>query len=117
MAVVLTTVGIGWTIDRLDGALEAGDYIGWGTGAGTSAAGDVELRTEASEARVVATKSQPSANVLRFVGQIVADADKTITNVGNLTQNVGGVLIVHGDVSQPVVTGEICDVTIDLQAA
>ena len=59
MATVFTTVGKAWAIDKLDELLQTtGDYIGWGTGAGTAAIGDTTLFTEAAEARVVATRSQ-----------------------------------------------------------
>ena len=82
MATVLTTVGKNWIVDVLDGLAVTADYIHWGTGAGTSAVGDVDLFTPATEARVLATRSQPSADTVRWVGTLTADGAKTITNAG-----------------------------------
>jgi len=98
MATVLTQVGEEWVVDKLDEAVQTtGDFIGWGTGAGTAAKGDSVLFTEASEARVTATRSQPVADKIRWVGTITANGTKTITNAGNFTASTAGTLIVHGD--------------------
>lgn len=97
-ATVLTTVGKAWIVDKLDETLQTtGDYIAWGTGAGTAAVGDSTLFTEAAETRVVATRSQPSADVIRWVGTITSLSAQTITNAGNFTASTVGTLIVHGD--------------------
>lgn len=84
MADIFTSVGEGLVADYVDGTANAPAnwYIGWGTGAGTAAKGDTTLFTEASEARVTATESQPTADANRFVGTITADGTKTITNAG-----------------------------------
>lgn len=99
MAAVETTVGDNMLTDYLDGttAVPANWYMGWGTGAGTAAKADTTLFTEAAEARVAATKSQPSANVNRLVAQIVAGGSKTITNAGVLDATSGGNLVLHWD--------------------
>lgn len=97
-ATVLTQVGEEWIVDKLDETIQStGDYIGWGTGAGTAAKGDTTLFTESSEARVVATRTQPVADKIRWVGTMTADGAKTITNAGNFTAATAGTLIVHGD--------------------
>lgn len=85
MADVFTTVGKNLIADYFDGTASAPAnwYIAWGTGAGTAAVGDTTLFTEASESRVTATESQPSANVNRLVGTLTcAGSGKTITNAG-----------------------------------
>lgn len=98
MATVLTTVGKEWIVDKLDETVQTtGDFIAWGTGAGTAAVGDTTLFTEASEARVTATRSQPSADTIRWVGTLTANGAKTITNAGNFTALTGGTLLVKGD--------------------
>jgi len=74
-----------------------GDYIGWGTGAGTAGKSDTVLFTEASESRVTATRTQPAADKIQWVGTLTASGSKTITNAGNFTASSGGTLIVHGD--------------------
>lgn len=117
MATVLTTVGKEWIVDKLDETVQTtGDYIGWGTGAGTAAVGDTTLFTEASESRVVATRTQPAADKVRWVGTLTADAGKTITNAGNFTASVAGTLIVKGDFTGiPLLTGDKIEFTIELQ--
>ena len=98
MASVVTSVGKQWAVDKMDSTVSTRlEYVAWGTGAGTAAVGDTTLFTEASEARVVGTLSQPSADVMRLVGTMTADGAKTITNAGSFTDAVGGTLGVHGD--------------------
>jgi hypothetical protein len=101
MATVLTNVGEQWVCDRASGvsALD-GQYVAWGTGAGTAAKGDSTLFTEASEARVsgtVTTNGTGASAKYQVVATIVADGVKTITNAGNFTASAAGVLIVKGD--------------------
>lgn len=117
LATVFTTVGKAWAIDKLDETLQTtGDYIGWGTGAGTAAVGDTTLFTEAAEARVVATRTQPSADTIRWVSTIVSASGQTITNAGNFTASSAGTLIVKGDFTGIVLaTGDQIQFTINLQ--
>ncbi len=117
MATVLTTVGKQWIVDKLDETVQTtGDYIGWGTGAGTAAVGDTTLFTEAAEARVAATRTQAAPDTLQWVGTLTAAAGKTITNAGNFDNSSGGVLIVKGDFTGIVLaTGDKIEFTIQLQ--
>lgn len=98
MATVFTDAGENLVADILDGTTAAPTwYVGWGTGAGTAAKTDTTLFTEASEARVAATMSQPSSNINQAVATITADGTKTITNAGILSAAAAGTLLVHGD--------------------
>jgi hypothetical protein len=117
MATVLTQVGEEWIVDKLDETSQlTGDYIGWGTGAGTAAKGDTTLFTEASEARVTGTRSQPAADKIRWVGTITADGTKTITNAGNFDASTSGNLIVKGDFTGiALASGDKIEFTIDLE--
>lgn len=118
MATVLTQVGEEWIVDKLDETIQTtGDYIGWGTGAGTAAKGDTDLFTPASEARVTATRSRPAADKIQWVGTLTcAGAAKTITNAGNFTASTGGTLIVHGDFTGiPLNVGDQIQFTIQLE--
>ena len=116
-ATVLTQVGEEWIVDKLDEVVQTtGDYIGWGTGAGTAAKADTALFVEASKARVVATRTQPVADKIRWVGTLTADAAKTITNAGNFTASTAGTLIVHGDFTGVVLAiGDKIEFTIDIE--
>ena len=116
MADIFTDAGENLVADILDGTTAAPTwYVGWGTGAGTAAKGDTTLFTEASETRIAATMSQPSANVNRAVAEITADGTKTITNAGILSAVSSGILLVHGDhTGVAVVSGDKIEYTIDL---
>lgn len=118
MATILTQVGEEWIVDKLDETVQTtGDYIGWGTGAGTAAKGDTILSSEAAETRIVATRTQPATDKIRWVGTLTcAGAGKTITNAGNLTAVTVGTLIVHGDFTGIVLAvGDKIEFTIDLE--
>lgn len=117
MATVLTQVGEEWLVDKIDETVQTtGDFVGWGTGAGTAAKGDTTLFTEASEARVTATRTQNLADKIRWVGTLTANAGKTITNAGNFTASTAGTLIVHGDFTGIVLAlNDKIEFTIDLE--
>ena len=102
MATIYTQAGEEKVVDLIDGVsavhLDATNAkIGWGTGAGTAAKADTTLFTEASEARVAAAISQPTADKNKWVGTITADAAKTITNAGLFDAASAGNLVVKGD--------------------
>lgn len=98
MADIYTDAGEDLTADILDGTTAAPTWrIGWGTGAGTAAKGDTTLFTEAAEARVNATMSQPSSNVNQFLALITSLSSQTITNAGVLDAASGGNLLLKSD--------------------
>jgi len=102
MATIYVSVGETVVVDLIDGTsavhLDAANAkVAWGTGAGTAAKGDTTLFTEASEARVVPTVSQPTADKNQWVGTLTADGAKTITNAGLFDAAAAGNLIVKGD--------------------
>lgn len=124
MATVLTTVGKDWIVDVLDGVVAVTpDHIGWGTGAGLAGAGDTDLFTPATEARVQATRAQPATGKIRWVATLTADASKTITNAGvfdgagsGSPPSGGAPLIVHGDFAGvSLQAGDKIEFTIDLE--
>lgn len=91
---VLVQVGEEQYVDWLDTGTQ---YVAWGTGAGTHSKSSTTLFTEASEARVTVTRTQPTPDKIRYEGTLSADAAKTITNAGVFTALTGGVLIVASD--------------------
>lgn len=121
MATVYTDAGEVVVVDLIDGTsavhLDATNAkIAWGTGAGTAAKTDTTLFTEASEARVAATVSQPAGDTNRWVGTLTADAPKTITNAGLFNAATGPTLIVKGDFTGiALATGDKIEFTISLQ--
>ena len=120
MATVFVQVGEEWLVDKIDETVQTtGDYIGWGTGAGTAAKADTALFAEAAETRATATRTQPLADKIRWVGTLTcATAGKTITNAGNFTAVTAGTLIVHGDFTGVVLAvGDQIQFTIDLEVS
>lgn len=121
MATVYTSVGETIVVDLIDGTSAVhldttNAKIAWGTGAGTAAKGDTTLFTEASEARVVPTVSQPTADKNQWVGTITADGAKTITNAGLFNSAAGASLIVKGDFTGIVLAlGDKIEFTITLE--
>jgi hypothetical protein len=118
MATVFTDAGEAFVVDKLDGVITdttKAEYIGWGTGAGTAAKADTTLFAEATEARVLGTRSQPAADTYRVVGQITADGSKTITNAGLFTAATVGTLVIHADFTGvPVLANDAIEFWFDL---
>ena len=118
MANVLTNAGRAILTNRIIGSGTEPKYVGWGTGAGTSAATDTTLFTEAASTsvsgpnnvRATGTSSRQTTSVTndthRVVGTLTAETGKTITNAGVFdadgaqttpTAPSGGNLYVKGD--------------------
>ena len=121
MATVYTTAGKAIIPDLIDGTSavhldNTNAKLAWGTGAGTAGVGDTTLFTEATEARVAATTSQPAADKNQWVGTITADGAKTITNAGLFNSAAGATLFVKGDFTGIVLaTGDKIEFTMSLQ--
>jgi len=118
MATVFTQAGEEWLADKVDESIQTKpEYVGWGTGAGTSAKGDIILFSEASEARVQGSMSQPAADKTRVVATLTcAGAGKTITNAGSFTNSTGATLVVKGDFTGvPLSVGDKIEFTIDIE--
>lgn len=101
MATVLTNSGKAITTNRLKGSGTEPNYVAWGTGAGTAAATDTTLFTEAAESRVAGTSTQQttttSNDTYQVVGTITASGSKTITNAGLFDASTSGNLYMKGD--------------------
>ena len=121
MATIYTQAGEEAVVDLIDGTSStilsaANAKIGWGTGAGTHAKASTTLFTEASEARVAATVSQPAADKNQWVGTLTADAAKTITNAGLFDAATVGTLVVAGDFTGVALAlGDKIEFTISLE--
>lgn len=104
MANVVTNVGKGIIAQRMFGATPTQaepKYIGWGTGAGTSAAADTALFTASAEARTSGTGSAVTTtntnDTHQVQGSITSSSAQTITNAGVFDAATAGNLYVHGD--------------------
>ena len=116
MAEVLTDIGTGWVASKLNEAIQTtADYVGWGTGVGIADKIDTALFAESTEARVLATRSQPDSNTVQWVALLTANSNKIITNAGNFTTSTGGDLICHANwTGVPLETGDKIEITIQL---
>ena len=101
MASVVNNAGRAIVTNRIKGAGTEPNYVAWGTGAGTAAAADTTLFTEASEARIAGTSSQQTTSVTndtyRVVQVMTANGSKTITNAGCFDASSGGNMLCKGD--------------------
>ena len=101
MATLIVTRGKQIWNDRLRGVGTEPSFGAWGTGAGTTAAGDTTLFTESAEARVAATTSTVTTTTTGDTYQAVwtqsASAARAITNGGLLDASTGGNLFLKGD--------------------
>lgn len=118
MATVFTQAGEELAADLFDGtaAAPANHYIHWGTGTNVAAKGNTALQTPGAEARVVAVRSQPAADVNRFVATITATSGKTVTEAGLFTASSAGIMPVRGDFTGVVLnTNDRIEFTIDIE--
>lgn len=118
MADVYTQAGEELVVDILDGTVSVPTnwYVAWGTGAGTAAKGDTALFTEAAEARVITTDSQPAADNNQWLGLLTSASVQTITNAGILSASTGGTLLLHSDFTGVVLAnGDKIEFTFQLE--
>lgn len=101
MATVLANRGKEIIVDRILGNGTEPKFIAWGTGAGTSAATDTTLFTEAAESRVTGTSSKVTTtttnDTYQVVGTMTAASGKTITNAGLFDASTSGNLFIKTD--------------------
>lgn len=100
MATVYTSAGEAVVADLVDGTSSThldntNAHVAQGTGTTAAAKGDTALVTEASEARVAATASQPAADTNQWVATITADGTKAITEAGLFNASTVGDLIIR----------------------
>lgn len=120
MATVFTDAGKDITTNRIKGSGTEPNYVAWGTGAGTAAAADTTLFTEAAETRVAGTSTRVTTTVTndtyQVVGTLVAAAGKTITNAGLFDAVTSGNMFMKGDFTGVVLaTGESIQFTNQVQ--
>ena len=100
MATLLVNTGRAIITNRLNGGGTTPQYVGWGTGAGTTGATDTTLFTEVLP-RVSGTVSQVTTSSTNDTFQVVATqtagTSETITNAGLFDASTSGNLFVKGD--------------------
>ena len=100
MATLLVNTGRAIITSRLNSGGTVPQYVGWGTGAGTTGATDTTLFTEVLP-RVSGTVSQVTTSTTNDTFQVVATqtagTTETITNAGLFDASTSGNLFVKGD--------------------
>lgn len=101
MATLVVNSGLAIITNRMRaGGTEPLD-VGWGTGAGTTAATDTTLFTEVETPRVAGTSSQQTTTVTNDTYQVVgtrtAGSGETITNCGLFDATTAGNLFFKSD--------------------
>ena len=119
MSTVLTNVARAKFIADLNATVTT-PYIGWGTGAGTSAVTDTTLFTEVTAERAASTPTITTTSVTNDTWQNVATltsvSGETITNGGLFDASSTGNLYVKGDFSGVVLNaGDKIQFTITIQ--
>jgi len=123
VATIFTNAGKAYVAAKLDGTnTNPPHFIGWGIGAGTAAAADTTLFTEAAEARTVGTKSRVTTTVandtFQAVGTITSLSGQTITNAGVLDATTTGNLVIHADhTGLPLLANDSIQYTFQLKLA
>lgn len=100
MATLLVNTGKAIVTNRIKGSGTEPNYIGWGTGAGTTALSDTTLFTETGTRQVGTSTQQTTAttnDTYQVVGTQTASGSVTITNAGLFDASTSGNLFAKGD--------------------
>lgn len=101
MATLLVNTGKAIVTNYLaGGAATQPKYVGWGTGAGTTALTDTTLFTETGSRATGTTTQQTTSttnDTYQVVGTLTASGSVTITNAGIFDASTSGNLFVKGD--------------------
>lgn len=105
--------------NRIKGSGTEPNYVGWGTGAGTTGATDTTLFTETGT-RTAGTSTQQTTtttnDTYQVVGTLTASSGLTITNAGLFDASTSGNLFIKGDFTGIVLnTGDSIQFTIKAQ--
>jgi hypothetical protein len=101
MATLLVNTGKAIVTNYLaGGAATQPKYVGWGTGAGTTAATDTTLFSETGSRTSGTTTQQTTSttnDTYQVIGTVTAGSSLTITNAGLFDASTSGNLFVKGD--------------------
>lgn len=114
---VVTTAGVGYLVDCLQGTVEPENlkYHGSGTGAVAEAVGDTALGTEVESRATGTTVEGASANIFRTVGTVSYTATRAITEHGIFSAvSVGTLLDRSVFAAVNVINGDSIEFTYEL---
>lgn len=127
MASVLSYLGEEWIVDRLIAtsgtySTDVGNYVGWGTGAGTANKSDTTLFTEsndpasASRTTGAVTKTGTGSTAKwQCVATVPSTTSQTITNAGTFKAGGAVAMFLKGDFTGiPLVSGDSITFTFTL---
>jgi hypothetical protein len=128
VANVLTNIGEEWVVDRLcasDGGADSsakGNFVGWGTGAGTANKTDTTLFTESNDpvssgrtTGVVSKTGTTSTAKWQCVATVPSTSAQTITNAGTFKAGGAVNMYLKGDFTGiPLANGDSIQFTFTL---
>jgi len=109
MASVLTALGEEWVVDKLVAtggtfSTDVGNFVGWGTGAGTANKTDTTLFTESNDpvssgrtTGAVTKSGSGTAAKWQCVATVPSTSSQTITNAGTFKAGGAVAMFVKGD--------------------
>lgn len=101
MATKVVNGGLAIVTNRMKAAGTEPNFVGWGTGAGTTAITDTTLFTEAAETRATGTSTRVTTtatnDTYQVVGTLTSLSAQTITNAGLFDAVSSGNLFLKGD--------------------
>jgi hypothetical protein len=100
MATLLVNTGRAIITNRLNSGGTIPQYVGWGTGAGTTGATDTTLFTEVlprTSGTVTQVTTSTTNDTFQVVGTLTAASGATFTNAGLFDASTSGNLFVKGD--------------------
>jgi hypothetical protein len=127
MASVLSYLGEEWVVDRLIAtsgtySTDVGNYVGWGTGAGTAQKSDTTLFTESNDpvsssrtTGAVTKTGTGSTAKWQCVATVPSTTSQTITNAGTFRAGGATAMFIKGDFTGiPLVSGDSITFTFTL---
>lgn len=119
MATLLVNTGRAIVTNRINSGGTIPQWIGWGTGAGTTTGSDTTLFTEVGS-RVSGTVTQQTTattnDTYQVVGTLTSGSSQTITNAGVFDAVSSGNLFVKGDFTGlALVSGDSIQFTVRVQ--
>lgn len=127
MASVLTNIGEEWVVDRLVAtsgtySADVGNYVGWGTGAGTANKTDTTLFTESNDpvssgrtTGAVTKTGTTSTAKWQCVATVPSTSSQTITNAGTFKAGGAVAMFIKGDFTGiPLASGDSIQFTFTL---
>ena len=103
MATSFVDCGTAWLTRVLNGTeVKTTNFIGWGTGPGTSSKGQFQISSEAAPARELAATSITAFNQMQWTATLTATGVTSVTQMGMFFTNSGPLGIIGDFATLPL---------------